>query len=654
MDLYIQPNVSFEKTGAETELPQDPNQWPQQILQELYKQVPYVADFEPHVNMDKVDAERGYGFGHIEIGNKTEAPMDTPPEQEASAGIRKVRVPVVIKENKLLPFDLIVTDDSKMMPLTESRLRQAIFRPQQFDVTSETPGDKSMVGQLYPPFRQNYGYGSGSIKQGSVLESILPTINESDYLGFTDAISSKDMQVAYVKNAAATSDSLKLLLEHEPTSITKTGAALTGHLKPDVVQISRASEGYKIKSANHDFWQPVEEYSDRGDLIRRFGEKVALAVDLSGAVTLAEGATALEKTANEECAAPASAPGLYKVETMDGKELVGFIIPNLIDVTGESLPISLFTNGSASAVQTDIVGTPAGESNDIPVGETPTGYGAFVSVGPEGLRATVPLKIEASYSEGEEPATYTASTFDGRPTEISIQPNIQNVVGAEGKMLIPQHWRWMPLGESKSVALVDSEGASQKEASVQRAMASVEVRCSGNCFSVKGPSVTKLAHDQREFLNIDDTMFLLAGLGVDQEYATTKLGQSFNGSEPVRVKIGRTLTTADEQKTAASKRAQEILGALPALRRPLFKEAAFIPDPGAVDTVLSLGFLNPQNIMTFVSYLPNIEEAQQRLCELLLSARLGLQNISITSLEHAVRAVEEVLEGLKILAFQGN
>jgi hypothetical protein len=212
----------------------------------------------------------------------------------------------------------------------------------------------------------------------------------------------------------------------------------------------------------------------------------------------------------------------------------------------------------------------------------------------------------------------------------------------------------MPLGESKSVALVDSEGASQKEASVQRAMASVEVRCSGNCFSVKGPSVTKLAHDQREFLNIDDTMFLLAGLGVDQEYATTKLGQSFNGSEPVRVKIGRTLTTADEQKTAASKRAQEILGALPALRRPLFKEAAFIPDPGAVDTVLSLGFLNPQNIMTFVSYLPNIEEAQQRLCELLLSARLGLQNISITSLEHAVRAVEEVLEGLKILAFQGN
>ena len=202
MDLYIQPNLSFEKTGSETELPQDPNQWPQQILQELYKQVPYVADFEPHVNMDKVDAERGYGFGHIEIGNKTEASMNTSPEQEESAGIRKVRVPVVIKENKLLPFDLLVTDDSKMMPLTESRLRQAIFRPQQFDVTSDTPGDKSMIGQLYPPFRQNYGYGSGSsatVKQGSVLESILPTINESDYLGFTDAIGSKDMQAAYVK-----------------------------------------------------------------------------------------------------------------------------------------------------------------------------------------------------------------------------------------------------------------------------------------------------------------------------------------------------------------------------------------------------------------------------------------------------------------------
>ena len=31
--------------------------------------------------------------------------------------------------------------------------------------------------------------------------------------------------------------------------------------------------------------------------------------------------------------------------------------------------------------------------------------------------------------------------------------------------------------------------------------------------------------------------------------------------------------------------------------------------------------------MTFVSYLPVIEESQQKLCDLLLATRLGLQNI---------------------------
>ena len=42
-------------------------------------------------------------------------------------------------------------------------LRQALFRPQAFDVTSRTPGDQSMIGQLYPPYRQNYGFGGGGI-----------------------------------------------------------------------------------------------------------------------------------------------------------------------------------------------------------------------------------------------------------------------------------------------------------------------------------------------------------------------------------------------------------------------------------------------------------------------------------------------------------
>jgi hypothetical protein len=85
----------------------------------------------------------------------------------------------------------------------------------------------------------------------------------------------------------------------------------------------------------------------------------------------------------------------------------------------------------------------------------------------------------------------------------------------------------------------------------------------------------------------------------------------------------------------------------------MWKEAAVIPDPVAVDSVLSLGFLNPENVSAFVGYLPTLDEAQRRMCELLVGARLGLRELSDGALERAIRALEDVIEGLKIIAFQG-
>ena len=55
--------------------------------------------------------------------------------------------------------------------------------------------------------------------------------------------------------------------------------------------------------------------------------------------------------------------------------------------------------------------------------------------------------------------------------------------------------------------------------------------------------------------------------------------------------------------------------------------------------------------MTFVGYLPVVEDSQTKLCELLLASRLGMNDVPSSALEKAVRSTEEVLEGLKILAF---
>jgi hypothetical protein len=705
--LFIQPELEFVKTAGEVDLPEDPNSWPKEILDELFKQVPYITDFQPHVTMDKVDAERGYGFGHVEITNQTEAQMGTDPQQMAAAGIRMVRLPIVIRDGKLTPFDLLVNDASKVLPLTEARLRQSLFRPQAFDITSQTPGDHSMIGQLYPPFRNNYGFGGGGMampadmgkmgsaeltfeekmiraleerdggfrrpgeqekkassfegfsatefKTSSVLDAILPTITQSALTNFWGGIEkSAGVKARLAQNAEAVADSMQKLATVQPVSMEKRANALPQLVRPTVVQIQKHdSLGYIVKKANHDYWDVFDQSVDRGELVEQFGEKIAFDVDTAGAVTLADGADATEMAKQAEVS-PVSDAGVYKVFTEEGKELVGFVIPNLIDTDGQSLPLALFTNGSHSTVQSDIHGEPVSEGVNMPTGPA-GGLGVFFDVDDDGeIQATIPLELQGSYQQGEEPGTFSGSTYDGRPVEVSQQPNIQEPIGMdEGKLLIPEGWQWSPLGDAEQVALAGGDDATEEQ-EAEKESSAVHVRSDGETFSFWGSPIAKLAELETKFLDIDAAMFLLAGLGVDQGYGATKLAHAMTGLGPEHIRVSRNITPASELQRESLERAKLAMAELPVLRVDLTKEAAVIPDPSAVDTVLSIGFLNPENLMTFVSYLPSIDSSQTKMCELLLASRLGLKDIPSSALERAVRSVEEVIEGLKVIAFQGS
>lgn len=667
MDLFLKPADVFEKTAfASTRMPEDPNAWPQEVLQQLFKEVPYISDFSPHVVMDRVDAEKGYAFGHVTVMNKTETQLDASAQAKGAAGIRQVRIPIIIKDGELFPLDLLITDDSKVLPLTESRLRAAIFRPQAFDVTSRTPGDQSMIGQLYPPYRQNYGFGGGggvgmsvgTEKTGSVLEAIAPTINGSDVSAFKQTLSNPEIRLAYEKNAAAALKPVSLILNLTETA--KLASALPQLLRPTITQLTRVEDGYLVKQANHNCWAPQTTYLERGKALQKFGSKLVFAADTAGSVTAAEGATTEEPETPDvmQQSGPISEPGFYSVESTEGQQLTGYVIPNLVDTDGRVLPIALFTDGTSAAIQGDILGTPMQPSLELPTADQPTGYGVFFNLNLEagslsGVTATIPMHLNGSFEPSAgEPGVYQGETYDGRPVEVSIQPNIETIINMDGRMLVPANWHWMPLDKCEAVDLTSAEADNTKQAAAKRHFASVEVLSGGETFSIRGPAVEKLASDERQFLDLDGAMFLLAGLGVSPAYGIKKLGQAMSGREPVQIKIGRKLKLASEQAQEAALASQELLARMPPLRHYLFKEAAFITDPEAIDTVLSLGFINPENVTTFIGYMPTIEKTQESLCNLLFAARVGLSDIPTPALETAVRSTEEVLEGLKTMAFE--
>ena len=727
--LFFEPVVAFEKVAAEVHLPEDPNTWPEEIMQEAYKQCPYVADFDMHVTMDRVESERAYGFGHIELSNKTEIQHGADPDAMVSAGIKKARIPIVIKNCMLQPLDLLVTDDSKVLPLTEPRLRETLFRPQVFDITGRGPGDMSMIGQLYPPYRQNYGFGGGgatmnvgmgkesafkptpehfkvlglndadaknmsegwhkipfndkdresfhaewrkrgmmgetkeggvvdrAAAQGSILAFVLPTIREADYTRFVEKIAhDKGLWSALIANPAA-GESIKTLLEYEPGNVRKLASTVLSQLKPTVAQLRKEAAGYTLKTAAHNCWLPEEVHLDRGAAVKLLGSKVVLAADTTGSatMTLGEGVTEPESPEQDQPDL-VSQFGIYKVQDEQGRHLIGYVFPNLIDLDGTALPIALFTNGSQMAVQGDIAGINVGGGASLFEGP-PSGKGVFYHLLPNGrAEATVPLTIKASMSDPEQGGDVLhAETFDGRQVQVVVQPNLEHVTpGPDGEhLLIPDFFSWLPLDKAEETTLVGDPTAMGKEGAARNALSMVTLRYGGSdSFSVDGLPVDKLASEQKHFISLDDTLFLLGALGTDVDYALKKLGQAGAWSTPVEVRVGRHIKMAADRLNEAARVGAEVLSTMPDLQVDLAKEAAVIPDPTAVDTVLSLGFLNPENLGMFIASLPEIDQAQQKMCELLLAARLGLQDVPAPALEKAVRSTEDVIEGLKILAFQ--
>ena len=771
--LFYPRDAYVEKTAGEVDLPDDPNQWAQQVLQELYKQVPYITDYQPHVEMQRTDAEQGYGLGHVAIQNQSEAPMDTPPEQLDAAGIRSVRIPFVIREKKLSPFDLLINDTGSIIPLTENRLRQSLFRPQAFDVTSRTPGDQSMIGQLYPPYRQNYGFGGGGIamtaaggmgigkvgsaleeylnpdrvgktaavltqegrehikpknfaipkgngpggtgkypihdetharaalsmvakhgtpgekakvdaavakkypglaarssvpavrakaerkKEASILLAILPTLDVTD----SDRVDFELKKIAselYGRPSSASSrfiTAVDLLLTRPGE--TEKYAAWEGLVRPNVVQIQKLAQGYLIKTANSKFWDPKVKTANRGDVVRTYGAQAALQADLTGCCTLASG---LKKMAqgSAEVPAPIEKPGMYKVVDTGGAELIGFVTPSLVGTDGNDLSLAFFTNGSAYAAQQAILGVPAASGTPT-LPEGPIGSnGLFYSLAEGGaVRMTVPMTLQDSSTMEGQPRQYNGVSFSGEQISVSLQPNVVDITPVgQGKIIIPATWKWLPLDNAQQVQLMGAEQAMGPEqaASLNPAekLSHVEVVTDGESFSLRGVPLTKIAADQRSWLSLDDTMFLLAGLGVDLGQAAVKLAEAAAFHKPTHLAVSRTIDRRDDLLSEAMSKAASVVDAVAGFKQPLFlKEAASFPDPQMVDTVLSLGFINPENIMTFVSYLPDIEDVQTKMCELLFAVRLGLSNVPQSALERSVRSTEEVIEGLKVLGFQG-
>jgi len=260
----------------------------------------------------------------------------------------------------------------------------------------------------------------------------------------------------------------------------------------------------------------------------------------------------------------------------------------------------------------------------------------------------VPMTVSSSARGPDGGVKYMGSLETGEQVTFVFAEGLKSVARVgDSEYVVPNTINWMPLrGRTE---LVPEPSAFTKVAHKQW-RGEVEVVGDHGVFSFRGGPISKLAADQTKFINHQDAEFLAVALGMDPGFTKQALARA-NKGELVKVSGLRTLHTPSEKLAESKARVVKELSELdpPIHNYFLAKEAAVLDDALTTDRILGLGFLNAENIATFVDMLPGLEATSSMMAELLVAVRLGLKDIPEAAVERMLYALEDVIRGLRTL-----
>lgn len=401
--------------------------------------------------------------------------------------------------------------------------------------------------------------------------------------------------------------------------------------------------------------------------------------------------------------------GRYGVKDADGVIAKGWVIPNVVDFDGNAKPIKLFLGKNLAAMQGRIAGIPLNDDAGVSLqADRPdTGkIGVLVYRDGEKVLATVPFQV-TSVTVFKNLRSLGVVDYQGKQANLIISPNIDGVVAVSpgqkaalgpllgpgknyvisAKMFFVRMPRLCQVSEGpddfKRVAAewLDKNPIKVAQANGRyifkggpiekfAAHAANRFKPSGgtyagmvNDFSSKAqaspqkgslpaaptpqaPSIHKVSFDFNSLAR-HEAEFLLGYWGLGSEKVAEVLDQVKNH---IRLEVHhlRFPKVAHTMKTASPK----VQAFIESVRSPiadLLKCAASIDDAQAVDAVLSLGFVNNENIARFASAKPMLEEVSEMLAKLLLASRLGMEDIPEENARAALGHIQKILSGLQRL-----
>jgi len=538
-------------------------------------------------------------------------------------------------------------------PQKMQEFKQKLMEKKQKETQKQIEKGQKQMQEGQQALQKAQGAKTAGVEE-SLLLKIAPTVREADRAAFFQKLASSPELVAGFKRSGIWPIIFEFGQETEKlASASDRLLALAENIDPTVVTVMKLPGGsFLVKSANVDAFAP--DQAAQGEMVPPEEAGDALGEDQAQAMEPGQIASAVdEPVPSTEPEVPASDVidrfGEYLVQDMMGNQIMGWVFPSTMAWDGnfQEQPLALFTNGSSFAIQDSVAGEMIGKSTSLPM-STPRGEGVFYEVTRAGARSTAPVTVRGGLTGPDGGEMYHCQDFMGNEFQVHMSPElVQPQRVSDTEYALPATWKFMTL--NGQTQLVPDPVQMNKTGAVKLAASSVDLFWNGSFNLEGGCGLNKIASKFRYDLDAVSAEFMLGLLGVNGADIKEKLSQARKlGS--IKLANLKTITTLAERYQEKQKTAQTLALRIPDLKRDLLKEAAALEDESTVDKVLALNFVNPENLSTFLEYIPELEQTSEKLAEMLLSGFLGMEQIPEGAVERAMKNMEEVVLALKAVA----
>ena len=673
--MTLPANLFVDTPEAEdpsmTSLGNDASSWPEEIITKLKERIPSCATASLSIKFMHKDEEMGAATGSITVTNGEVAAV----------------IPIIIKEFMLFPLDVIMSE-GRILPLTSQHYGEIFQLPGQesfaglsefpmLDMTSRYMRGENLNNAIFPPNQGRYAFASAETDdaQFAAHYPILASVAKNfDGKAFFKGATSDERTVANFFNNGHM-PMLKKLANAQPVNLGEFRQSADKLVQKDLHVLSKDGPNrYSILSGSLGHFSPAFSGLDRLGLhkfvseITDHSEDVLNDLDQNGEKILApvsdSGNTVFASKHTQEDVVVAENFGRYNVRTKSGVNVLGVVVPMVLDFDQNRIGAKLFLGKTNSVMQDQIAGVKVNDSSWFPCGTSPTvGQTGtfFYHEKDRSALATIPVTIRSVMKLddcGNCSLQIRAVDIYGKNVNLQISEGCNQLeriasmgINSKGEReyMIPSKMEWIPMEGFDEVTNSAVDYNIKTAANTLTGDPVVFIGTGYNQYSARGlDKYASAAGWDRSNLTHPQASFLLANLSVPTEKIAQVLKQASTWG---RVEIHNVIYPPLESEKIAQfvPKAKEIAARASSLRCDLTKEASYIENAQTVDAMLSLNFVSPDNIAKFISKIGIFKACISHLCSCVLASRIGVREIPEQAAASAISKLTEVVSGLEAL-----